>query len=83
MLPFNKPVQVVTRDGDVVTGRRLNEDTYTVQILDERERLMSFDKTDLQEVTVLSESPMPSYGESLTEAELADLLAYLVTLQGL
>jgi putative heme-binding domain-containing protein len=83
MLPFNKPVQVVTRDGDVVTGRRLNEDTYTVHILDERARLLSFGKTDLQEVTVLSESPMPSYGESLTEAELADLLAYLVTLQGL
>ena len=44
---------------------------------------MSLDKTDLQEVTVLSESPMPSYAESLTEGELADVLAYLVTLKGL
>ena len=83
MLPLNKPVRVVTRDGNAVTGRRLNEDTYTIQILGEDERLASFDKIDLQELTVLSQSPMPSYAESLTEAELADLLAYIVTLKGL
>ena len=51
--------------------------------LDEEERLRSFDKTDLRELTVLTTSPMPSYAESLTETELADLLAYLVTLKGL
>ena len=83
MLPLNKPVRVVTRDGNTVTGRRLNEDTYTIQILDEDGRLGSFDKSDLQELTVLSRSPMPSYADSLTEGELADLLAYIVTLKGL
>ncbi len=66
-----------------MTGRRLNEDTYTIQLLDEDEQLRSFDKTDLSELTVLNTSPMPSYAELLSEAELADLLAYLVTLQGL
>ena len=83
MLPLNRPVRVVTRTGKTVTGRRLNEDTYTIQILDEQEQLVSFDKPDLQELTMLSRSPMPSYAESLTESELADLLAYLVTLKGL
>ena len=83
MLPLNKPVRVVTSDGETATGRRLNEDTYTIQILDEQERLVSFDKTDLRELTVLPTSPMPSYAETLTEGELADLLAYLVTLKGL
>ena len=83
MLPFNKPVRVVTRGGETVNGRRLNEDTYMIQLLDEEERLRSFDKTDLGELTVLTTSPMPSYAESLTETELADLLAYLVTLKGL
>ena len=33
MRPINRPVRAVTRDGAVVTGRRLNEDTYTVQIV--------------------------------------------------
>jgi putative heme-binding domain-containing protein len=83
MLPFNKPLRIVTQDGETVTGRRLNEDTYTIQLLDEEERLRSFDKTTLRELTVLTMSPMPSYAESLTETELADLLAYLVTRKGL
>ena len=83
MLPLNRPLRAVTRGGEVITGRRLNEDTYTVQIFDERERLVSLDKADLRELTVLAASPMPSYAETLNEAELADLLAYLVTLKGL
>ena len=29
MMPINRPVRVVTRDGTVINGRRLNEDTYT------------------------------------------------------
>ena len=83
MLPLNRPLRAVTRGGDVITGRRLNEDTYTVQIFDGQERLVSLDKADLRELTTLRTSPMPSYAETLTEAELADLLAYLVTLKGL
>ena len=83
MLPLNRPLRAVTRAGEVITGRRLNEDTYTVQIFDEQERLVSLDKADLRELTTLAASPMPSYAETLTEAELADLLAYLVTLKGL
>ena len=83
MLPHNRPLRAVMRGGEVVTGRRLNEDTYTVQIFDERERLVSLDKADLEELTPLAASPMPSYAGTLSETELADLLAYLVTLRGL
>ena len=42
----------------------------------------AFDKEDLLEFTVLTESPMPSYGDSLNSQELADVLAYLVSLKG-
>ena len=83
MLPHNRPLRAQTRGGEVITGRRLNEDTYTVQIFDERERLVSLDKADLEELTPLETSPMPSYAGTLNEAEMADLLAYLVTLKGL
>ncbi len=82
MWPINRPVVIVTGDGERLTGRRLNEDTYTVQLIDEQERLLSFDKADLREYTVLTESPMPSYAERLTTQELADVLAYLVSLKG-
>src|SRR5436190_3816941 len=41
MMPINRPVRVVSKDGTTIGGRRLNEDTYTVQIIDERETLHS------------------------------------------
>ena len=82
MRPINRPVQLMTADGTRVVGRRLNEDTYTVQLIDQQERLRSFDKADLREFTVLTESPMPAYGDQLSTQELADLLAYLVSLKG-
>jgi putative heme-binding domain-containing protein len=81
MMPINRPVRVVTKDGRTINGRRLNEDTYTVQLIDEQERLHSLAKADLRELTVLTTSPMPSYKSTLGDEELADLLAYLLSLQ--
>jgi putative heme-binding domain-containing protein len=82
MMPINRPVRAVTRDGQVITGRRLNEDTYTVQLLDDRERLISLTKADLREYTIATTSPMPSYQSTLTPDERADLVAYLLSLKG-
>ena len=81
MMPINRPVRAVTRDGKTITGRRLNEDTYTVQLIDDQERLLSLTKADLREYTVLTTSTMPAY-KDLSAGELADLLAYLLSLQG-
>src|SRR5262249_4025987 len=52
MMPINRPVRIVTRDDAVINGRRLNEDTYTVQVIDDRERLLSFEKAALREFTI-------------------------------
>jgi putative heme-binding domain-containing protein len=82
MMPINRPVRAVTRDGKVINGRRLNEDTYTVQLIDDQERLVSLVKADLREYTILTTSPMPSYKTQLGAADLADLLAYLLSLKG-
>ncbi len=83
MVPLNRPVRAVTRDGTLYTGRRLNEDTYTVQLIDQNERLVSLVKDDLREFTVLTASSMPSYEDTLTEQERADVLAYLLSLRGM
>jgi putative heme-binding domain-containing protein len=82
MLPVNRPVHAVTKDGKVVNGRRLNEDTYTVQVIDENERLVSLTKTDLREFTVLKTTTMPSYKDKFNAQEMADLEAYLLSLKG-
>jgi len=82
MLPQNRPVRAVTKDGKVVNGRRLNEDTYTVQLIDEHERLVSLSKSDLREFTVLKSTTMPSYKDKFSAQELADLETYLLSLRG-
>jgi putative heme-binding domain-containing protein len=82
MLPMNRSVRGVTRDGKVVTGRRLNEDTFSVQLIDADEHLVSLAKADLKEYTVIKTSAMPSYRTKLSTAELGDLVAYLLTLDG-
>lgn len=82
MLPLNRSVRAVTRDGKVITGRRLNEDSYTVQLIDSQERLVSLEKAALREYTVIKTSSMPSYKDTLNPAELDDVVAYLRTLKG-
>ena len=81
MRPINRPVRAVLGDGSIVTGRRLNEDTYTVQIVTPAGRLVSLVKRELREWSVNATSPMPSYKDRLTADALADLLAYLVSLK--
>ena len=82
MMPINRPVRVTKKDGTVINGRRLNEDTYSVQLIDDRERLHSILKADVREYTIAKTSPMPSYKGTLTSDELADLLGYLLSLKG-
>jgi putative heme-binding domain-containing protein len=81
-VPQNRFVRAVTRNGTVITGRRLNEDTLTVQIIDSKEHLISLTKADLKEYGVDKGPEMPSYKDKLTDAERSDLIAYLVGLQG-
>ena len=82
MLPINRPVRAVTRDGTVITGRRLNEDTYTVQLITDEGRLVSLVKAELKEWTVRTTSTMPAYKDTLSASEIADLVSYLVSLKG-
>jgi putative heme-binding domain-containing protein len=76
-------VRVVTKDGRRITGIRLNEDTYTIQVRDLSDRLHSFLKDDLKELHKdKGKTPMPSYKGVLSAAELDDITAYLASLRG-
>ena len=83
LLPINRPVRIVMADGSTIRGRRLNEDTYSVQLIDDQEELRSLDKAELKELTVETTAAMPSYQDRLSAEELADVIAYLVSLKGL
>jgi cytochrome c oxidase cbb3-type subunit 3 len=82
ILPQNRFFKLVTSDGTTVTGRILNQDTFTVQMIDSRQRLLSFSKTDLREFTAVDKSSMPTYKKILSSPEMADLVTYLVSLKG-
>ena len=82
VLPQNRFFRVVTKEGATITGRLLNQDAFTVQLFDDKERMLSFSKSDLKEYAFLDKSPMPSYRGKLSPKELADLVSYLVSLKG-
>jgi putative heme-binding domain-containing protein len=79
--PEFETVAVATREGRVITGIRLNETNFNIQIREENGRFHSFIKRDLDEVKVLKKSLMPeNFAEVLTVKELHDLFAYLMSL---
>ena len=78
----NRSVRAVTRDGATITGRLLNQDSFTLQLLDSNERLVSIAKSNLRDYAVLKISPMPSYRNTLNPQELADVVSYLASLKG-
>jgi len=76
-------VRVVTRDGARITGVRIDEDTFTIQIRDAADRVFSFRKDELRELDKdWGKSPMPAYRGVLSDSEIQDVLAYLASLQG-
>jgi putative heme-binding domain-containing protein len=82
ILPGNRSVRAITRDGRTIRGRRVNEDTYTIQLIDEQSRLVSLIKADLRSFELIPTSSMPSYETTLTADERADVIAYLLSLKG-
>lgn len=79
--PESRFYTVTPKRGKAVTGRLLNHDTFTVQLIDENERLRSFEKSYLVDFGFV-ESPMPSYRDKLDAQAIADVVAYLATLRG-
>jgi putative heme-binding domain-containing protein len=84
LLPDNfLQVRIVTGDGRRLTGARVNEDAFSIQIRDASGNIESFYKEELQELHKdWGKSPMPSYREVLSPAELEDVVAYLASLRG-
>jgi putative heme-binding domain-containing protein len=76
-------VDIVTTGNQRVSGFRLSEDTYSVQVRDLGGHLHSFWKTELSEYRRdLTRTPMPSYRTTLSDAEREDVVAYLLSLGG-
>jgi putative heme-binding domain-containing protein len=76
-------VRLVAEDGRKLTGVRLNEDAFSIQIRDLSGHIHSFFKSELIELHKdPGKSPMPSYRGVFSKKELDDLVAFLASLRG-
>lgn len=76
-------IRLIPKNGTRITGVRLNEDIFSIQIRDLAGNFHSFWKDQLRELNKdTGKSPMPSYRQTFTPHELDDVLAFLESLQG-
>jgi len=75
-------VRAVTLEGTAIRGRLLNQDSFTIQLFDVNERLVSLTKSSLREWEILKTSAMPSYRATLAAQDVADVVSYLRSLKG-
>jgi putative heme-binding domain-containing protein len=78
-----EPVTVTPADGKPIEGVKKNEDLFSVQIMDTRERIQGYEKDKMKTVVNGKKSAMPTFGpDRLSDSELDDLLRYLQSLRG-
>ena len=78
-----EPVIITLKHGQTVRGVRKNGDLFSVQIMDGRERIQGYLRSDVRDVETGKQSAMPVFGvDRLNENDLNDLLSYLATLKG-
>ncbi len=75
-------VTVVTADGKQIKGVALNEDNFTVQLMDSGEQIHLLEKDTLRSFTKSRKSMMPIFDQnSLDDHDLEDIIAYLAAVE--
>ena len=78
-----EPVTITPENGPPIRGVKKNEDLFSVQIMDTRERIQGYEKDKVASVVDGERSMMPVFGpDRLSESDLNDLLKYMGTLKG-
>jgi putative heme-binding domain-containing protein len=81
--PGYEPVTLTLPNGQPIHGVKKNEDMFSVQIMDTRERIQGYEKDRMRSVVNDTKSAMPAYGpDRMSESDLDDLVRYLLTLRG-
>jgi len=73
-------VTVVTADGKQIKGVTLDEDNFSVQIMDAGETIHLLEKDKLRSFQKTRQSAMPKYdADILSDNDLNDIVAYLIS----
>jgi len=78
----NRFVRIITKDGTSITGKLLNQDAISVQMMDPKEELKTYQRANIREVTILDKGLMPSVEGKLNPQQVADIVTYLSSLKG-
>jgi hypothetical protein len=78
--PVYQQIIAALKDGRIVSGMWLNENSYFIQLMDNEERLITLSKNGAV-IDRPKQSLMPSYRGALTDSELKDLTAYVFALR--
>src|SRR5947209_12659293 len=82
VLPEQRFVRLVTKDGSTVVGRLLKQDAFSIQLITKDDQPKSYAKSNLREHTILEKGMMPSFAGKLTLQQIADIVNYLASLKG-
>ena len=75
-----RTVTVVTSEGQQIKGVTLNEDQFTLQMMDTSERIQLLEKDKLRSIQTSRKSLMPAYDSTiLTDSDLDDIVTYLLS----
>ena len=78
-----EPVTLTPQEGQPIHGVKKNEDLFSVQIMDTRERIQGYEKDKMQAVVDDKKSAMPVFGpDRLSQNDLDDVVRYLQGLRG-
>src|SRR3954471_19453596 len=78
----NRYVRFVTKDGATVTGRVLNQDALSVQLINAKEELKTYMRATLRDYSIVDKGLMPSVRGKLADQQVADIVSYLSSLKG-
>jgi len=78
----NRYVRFVTKDGATVTGRLLNQDALSVQVMTPKEELKTYMRSALRDYAIVDKGLMPSLRDKLNDQQVADIVSYLSALKG-
>ena len=75
-------VSIDLKNGEIIKGIRINEDSFSIQIKDVGNFLHSYHKEDILSIRkIKDESLMPGFSEQFSESDINDIVAYLTSLQ--
>ena len=74
------PVRIVTHTGDVYNGMRMNEDSFTIQLMTVSGAFVSLEKKEIAEMEKRVGHSLMPVAQDLADDDIEDLVAYLATL---